>query len=177
MDARSFDAVAEKPLGPLPCSGHLAGAAHASPLAMQANLLSTRHFTPATVPSQATAVTWHVSWATHAPPLWRARCGDHECKHLRHSTRGVHRVHHGVHPPMEEERLDVVSSSQAAPLAAADGPGHCLKSSLSRHCPRRAGIPTVFALHAPAPLPSLHWRSRPGHARISIMIPLGKRSS
>jgi hypothetical protein len=146
LDAESFDAVAEKPLGPLPCSGHLAGAAHASPLAMQANLLSTGHFTPATVPSQATAATWHVSWATRAPPHRQARCGDHECKHPSHSTRGVHRVHHGVYPLMEEETLNVVSSSQAAPLVAADGPGHCPTSSLSHHCPRRAGVPTSIAL-------------------------------
>ena len=80
------------------------------------------------------------------PPHRRACCGDHECKHLSHNTRGVHRAHHGVHPPMEEEMLDVVSSSQAAPLAAADGPGLCPTSSLSRHCPHRAGVPTSIAL-------------------------------
>ena len=90
------------------------------------------------------------------PPHRRARCGDHEYKHLSHSTCGVHRVHHGVHPLTEEETLDVVSSSQAAPLAAADCLGHCPTSSLSsssscrRTCPHRAGI---FALHALASSP------------------------
>jgi hypothetical protein len=32
------------------------------------------------------------------PPPSASLCGDHECKHLSHSTRGVQRVHHGVYP-------------------------------------------------------------------------------
>ena len=55
--------------------------------------------------------------AATPPPRRRARRGDRECKHQRHSTLGVHKVLQGLHLLMEKDKLGIVL---IVPVIAAD---------------------------------------------------------